>query len=56
MTKRKSWSEEKRRALIKDYEKDMSYEEMAKKYGVSIAAIRSILYVFRKKDLIGKRR
>jgi len=45
----------KQEQLIKDYEKGLSYVELGAKYGVSIASVRTELYMLRKKRLVGKR-
>ena len=55
MPQHKYWSKEKTESLSKDYQNKFSYDQLARKYGVSIASIRSQLYTMRKKGLIGKR-
>jgi transposase len=56
MDKGKEWTDQIRENLVKDYQNDLSYKELAKKYDRSVKSIRSQLYVLRKKGLIGKRR
>jgi len=49
------WIKDKEEGLIKHYEKGLSYKELAKKYNVSVASVRSQLYTYRKEGLIGIR-
>jgi len=49
------WTKEKEEWLIKNYEKGLSYEGLARKYNVSVASVRSQLYTYRKQGLIGIR-
>ena len=51
----KKWTNEKTKKLIKDFNNELSYKEMAEKYGVTVPSVRTRLYIVRKEGLIGKR-
>ncbi|MCJ7645596.1 HTH domain-containing protein [bacterium] len=53
---RHMWRKEEIQQLIKDFKNDLSYQELAGKYGLSIATIRSKLYEIRKQGLVPKRK
>jgi DNA-directed RNA polymerase specialized sigma24 family protein len=53
---RYSWTKEKQEALIKNFEKGLSYRELAEKFGFTVASVRSRLYEIRKQGLVSKRR
>jgi len=52
---RHRWTKEEQDRLIKVYKDGLSYKDLSRKLGQSIASIRSRLYEIRKQGLIKKR-